>query len=170
MGDSAASGSVVAVELYDTQLSFLDRVVESGERGATRGDVLRTVLFEHVKQRLVGAPPYVGGTPVPDVLEAGFPAYGARRLELVLEPVTGRAVPVHRGEVLRIEQAVGGTLRRLQRLQPARVQLAEPTLTGLLASTDSLALGLRTRPTGCCLGRWVYPIKRTLRRWDFRWW
>jgi uncharacterized protein YcgI (DUF1989 family) len=97
------------VELYDTQLSFVDRVVEAGDHGATRAEVLRTTLVEHVNQRLAGAPPYVGGTPVPDVLEARHPAYGQKRLEVVLEPVTGKAVPVHRGEVLRIEQLVGGT-------------------------------------------------------------
>jgi uncharacterized protein len=110
MADATArAGSAAPVPLYETQLSFVDRVVESGEHGATREEVLRAILLEHVNQRLAGAPPYVGGTPVPDVLETKFPEYGEKRLEIVLEPVTGRALPVHRGEVLRIEQAVGGT-------------------------------------------------------------
>lgn len=100
---------MTAVQLYETQLSFLDRVVAGGEHGSSRAEVLRRTLREHVKQRLSGAAPYVGGTPVPDVLESPFPAYGEKRLEVVLEPVTGKAVPVYRGEVLRIEQLVGGT-------------------------------------------------------------
>jgi uncharacterized protein len=100
---------VASVELYDTQLGFLDQVVEAGEHGATREEALRGVLLEHVRDRLAGAGAYVGGTVRPDVLEAPFPDYGERRLALMLEPVTGKALPVHRGEVLRIEQEVGGT-------------------------------------------------------------
>ena len=35
-------------------------------------------------------------------------AYGEKRDEFVLQPVSGKALPVYRGEVLRIEQEVGG--------------------------------------------------------------
>jgi uncharacterized protein len=98
-----------SVELYETQLSFLDRVVDLETFGGTREDALRGILVEHIKDRLNGAGDYVGGTVRDDVLETGFPECGPKRLELVLEPVTGRAVPVYRGEVLRLEQAVGGT-------------------------------------------------------------
>jgi len=97
------------VELYETQLAFLDQVVERGGFGDTRAQALRGVLLEHVKDRLAGATAYVGGTVRDDVLEASFPDYGPKRLEITLEPVTGKALPVHRGEVLRIEQLVGGT-------------------------------------------------------------
>jgi hypothetical protein len=100
---------VARVELYETQLAFLDRVVEARTHGASREAAIRRVLLEHVRDRLAGAGAYVGGTVRSDVLEAQFPAYGRRRFELTLEPVTGKAVPVHRGEVLRIEQEVGGT-------------------------------------------------------------
>jgi uncharacterized protein len=100
---------MASVELYDTQLGFLDRVVEAGAHGVTREEALRAVLLEHVRDRLAGAGDYVGGTVRQDVLEAPFPDYGAKRLELTLQPVTGKALPVHRGEVLRIEQEVGGT-------------------------------------------------------------
>jgi len=104
------SGPAVAtVELYETQLGFLDRVVEAGRHGATREEAIRALLLEHVRDRLAGAGSYVGGTVQPDVLETPFPEYGASRFELTLEPVTGKAVPVYRGEVLRIEQEVGGT-------------------------------------------------------------
>ncbi len=98
-----------SVELYDTQVEFLDRVVGAGGRGATREEVLHNVLLEHVNDRLAGAGGYVGGTARYDVLETAFPEYGEKRWELILEPITGKAVPVMRGEVLRIEQVEGGT-------------------------------------------------------------
>jgi uncharacterized protein YcgI (DUF1989 family) len=100
---------IAGVELHETQAAFLDDVVSDGRHGATREEALRAALLEHVKDRLGGAPAYVGGTVVYDVLEAPFPEYGPNRLEHLLEPVTGKAVPVRRGEVLRIEQLVGGT-------------------------------------------------------------
>lgn len=100
---------MAAVELYETQVSFLDRVVDHGEHGSSREEVLRAILLEHVNQRLAGATDHVGGTAQLDVLETPFPEYGPKRLEVTLEPVTGKAVEVLRGEVLRIEQLVGGT-------------------------------------------------------------
>jgi uncharacterized protein YcgI (DUF1989 family) len=100
---------MATIELYATQLQFLDRVVADGAHGGTRADALRKVLREHVKQRLAGATAFVGGTARHDVLEAPAPTYGEGRLSHVLEPIEGKAVPVRRGEVLRIEQVVGGT-------------------------------------------------------------
>lgn len=99
---------MVQVELYATQLGFLDRVVNEAQFGSSRDEVLRTILVEHVNDRLAGVPEYVGGRAVDDVLEADFPTYGSSADRRVLEPVTGAAVPVHRGQVLRIEQLVGG--------------------------------------------------------------
>jgi uncharacterized protein len=99
----------VAVPLYETQRDFLDGVVAGGEHGSDRAAVLRAILLEHVNQRLDGVGPYVGGTAEPEVLETPFPEYGEKRLEITIEPVTGKAVEVYRGEVLRIEQLVGGT-------------------------------------------------------------
>jgi uncharacterized protein YcgI (DUF1989 family) len=100
---------VARVELHDTQVEFLDRIVAAGEHGSTREEVLHELLHRHVSDRLAGASGYVGGTPRQDVLEAEFPSYGEKRWELTLEPITGKAVPVMRGEVLRIEQVEGGT-------------------------------------------------------------
>ena len=100
---------MATVELFETQLSFLDRVVASGEHGDSREDAMRSVLLAHVAQRLGGVTDHVGGKAEPDVIETEMPDYGASRLEVVLEPVTGKAVEVRRGEVLRIEQLVGGT-------------------------------------------------------------
>jgi uncharacterized protein YcgI (DUF1989 family) len=100
---------VAPIDLYDTQLDFLDRVVDEGAHGTTRELALRNLLREHVKQRLAGATAYVGGTARHDVLATPAPEYGPARLTHVLEPIDGKAVPVRRGEVLRIEQVVGGT-------------------------------------------------------------
>jgi uncharacterized protein YcgI (DUF1989 family) len=100
---------MTTVELYETQLGFLDDAVARGDHGATREEALRGILMQHVKDRLNGASAYVGGTIRRDVLEAEPPEYGPKRFEQVLEPVTGKAVPVRRGEVLRIEQLEGGT-------------------------------------------------------------
>jgi uncharacterized protein len=100
---------VTSVQLHDTQVDFLDRVVEMGEHGASRDGVLHAVLLEHVNDRLAGAEAYVGGRAEYDVLDSAPPEYGDKRWELTLEPITGKAVPVMRGEVLRIEQAEGGT-------------------------------------------------------------
>jgi uncharacterized protein YcgI (DUF1989 family) len=99
----------VTVPFYDTQKDIIDRVARQGTFGPTRESAIRGSLMAHVADRLSGAPAYVGGTATPDVLAAPFPEYGARRYERVLQPVTGAAVPVRRGEVLRIEQVVGGT-------------------------------------------------------------
>lgn len=103
------SGATTAVELYDAQLSFLDEAVRRGELGDTREAALRGAVLAHVNDRLNGAHAFVGGKRTYDTLETRFPEYGEKRLEIVLEPVTGKAVPVHRGEVLRLEQLVGGT-------------------------------------------------------------
>jgi uncharacterized protein YcgI (DUF1989 family) len=100
---------MATVELYETQLSFLDRVVAEGEHGADREEVLKRLLLDHVSDRVGGAGEYVGGTAQLDVLETAYPEYGPKRYEHVLEPVTGKAIPVMKGEVLRIEQVVGGT-------------------------------------------------------------
>lgn len=100
---------MVSVELYETQLDFLDRVVATDEHGTSREEAIWSLVHAHIADRLDGASAYVGGGTRRDVLEAPFPDYGATRLEVVLEPVTGKAVPVQRGEVLRIEQLVGGT-------------------------------------------------------------
>src|SRR5262249_26132860 len=71
--------------------------------------LLRSLLREHVKQRLQGSGSiYVSGLAREDLLVAGAPLYGAPRLDITLEPVTGKAIPVYRGEVLRIEQVEGG--------------------------------------------------------------
>jgi uncharacterized protein YcgI (DUF1989 family) len=99
---------MIQVELYETQVTFLEQLTRDGRRGATREDALRTILLEHVNDRLQGAAAYIGGTVRDDVLRLDVPAYGARRFQRTLEPIMGKAMPVRRGEVLRIEQLVGG--------------------------------------------------------------
>jgi uncharacterized protein YcgI (DUF1989 family) len=99
----------VEVELYETQLAFLDRVIEERVPGLDREAALRWAFLEHIKDRLDGAGAYVGGRIQRDVLETTVPEYGPKRYQHRLEPITGKAVPVHRGEILRIQQTDGGT-------------------------------------------------------------
>jgi hypothetical protein len=101
--------STLDVELYDTQIGFLDRVIAERVPEMDREEALRWAVLEHVKDRLGGVATYVGGRIRRDVLRTPPPAYGPPRYEHTLEPVTGKAVPVRRGEVLRIEQTGGGT-------------------------------------------------------------
>lgn len=99
----------VTVPLYETQLGFLDRVAAERRNGDGRAESLRWALLEHVGQRLAGAGPYVGGASRFDVLETPAPRPGRARLSHSIEPIEGRAVPVRRGETLRIEQLGGET-------------------------------------------------------------
>lgn len=112
-GRPAFAGSVgdgvVTVPFYDTQLAFVESIAARGTIGSTREVVIEQAIVEHIADRLGGVQPFVGGTTTPDLLEVPFPRYGAARYETVLEPVTGIAAPVLTGEVLRIEQLVGGT-------------------------------------------------------------
>jgi uncharacterized protein len=104
-----AGGLTETVELHETQLRLLDEVVAAGDHGASREEALASVLMAHVAQRLDGEGAYVGGAARDDVLAGPRPAYGPAREQVVLEPVTGKALPVRAGEVLRIEQVEGGT-------------------------------------------------------------
>ncbi len=101
--------TTVDVELYDTQIGFLDRVIAERVPHLDREQALRWAVLEHVKDRLSGIGTYVGGAVQRDVLRTPFPEYGPPRYELTLKPVTGKAVPVRRGEVFRIAQTEGGT-------------------------------------------------------------
>ena len=96
----------LSVYINDNQLKVLDRVVEEGTQGNTREQVLQTTLREHVDHLVNGGTPYDGGSP--EFLEIKRPDYGPKRFDHIMEPVTGKAVPVYRGEVLRITQVVGG--------------------------------------------------------------
>lgn len=101
--------ATVEVELFDTQLGFLDRVIEERLERIERGQALTWALREHIKDRLTGESGYVGGRIQRDILRAEMPEYGPSRYQLTLDPVTGKAVPVMRGEIFRIEQLEGGT-------------------------------------------------------------
>ena len=94
------------VELYETQLALVDKIINEGAFGKTREEVLIASIAEHARYLLAG-----GGMfdmrPTPPV-EANMPQYGKLRFENILQPVTGIAVPVYKGEVLRIMQVEGG--------------------------------------------------------------
>lgn len=101
---------MITIPLYDTQLGFLDDIVATGSHGADREEVLRKALLGHVGQRMSGeASGFVGGSVRPEILRARKPRYGASRFRHQIDPIEGKAVPIRRGEVLRIEQLRGET-------------------------------------------------------------
>jgi len=88
------------------QLELIDRVVKEGKFGSTRAEVLNAAVLEHVKYLMEGGHVFDSG--LPNTLEVDKPRYGKKREEFVLPPIEGRALPVYKGEVLRIEQLEGG--------------------------------------------------------------
>ena len=95
----------LSIRINENQLKVLDDVVNEGTLGTSREQVLQTTLIQHVEHLLRGGTPYDSGEP--DMLEIRKPNYGAPRFDFVMEPVTGKAVPVYQGEVLRLTQVVG---------------------------------------------------------------
>ena len=88
------------------QLDLIDRVVKEGKFGNTRDKVLNTAVVEHAKYLMTGGHVFDSG--LPSTLDVKKPRYGKAREDFVLEPIEGRALPVLKGEVLRIEQIRGG--------------------------------------------------------------
>lgn len=88
-------------------LILIDRVVEAGMLGRTREDVLNSAVIEHARFLLTGGTPF--RPPPPGAVEVETPIYGPIREEFVIPPITGKALPVRSGEVLRISQVEGGT-------------------------------------------------------------
>ena len=88
-------------------LALIDKVVEAGMLGNSRGDVLKASVVEHVRFLVAGGTPFRTGPP--GFVEVDTPTYGAVREELIIQPITGKAIPVRSGEVLRISQVEGGT-------------------------------------------------------------
>lgn len=93
-------------ELYATQLALLDRVMDRGEYGHKREEVLRKVVAEHIREQK--EPGQYVSRWNDEIVELEYPDYGKKRVDITLQPVTGKALPVLRGEVLRIEQVEGG--------------------------------------------------------------
>jgi len=94
------------IDLFETYLQLIDRVVSEGTYGKSREEVLNAIVLEHAKHLLAGGGPYDTGGQT--ILEVVKPQYGAKRDDFVLQPVTGKAIPLYKGEVLRITQEVGG--------------------------------------------------------------
>ncbi|MBI2848772.1 MAG: urea carboxylase-associated family protein [Chloroflexi bacterium] len=94
------------VNATETHLVLLDRLVGEGTLGDTREKVLRSILVDHARHLLSGGSPTdTGGW---HTLQVRKPEYGPKRYDETLQPVTGKALPVYRGEVLRIVQVEGG--------------------------------------------------------------
>lgn len=88
-------------------LDLIDRVLESGKLSKSREDVLNSAVIEHARSLLTGGTSFDLGSP--GVVEVDTLVYGPVREDLVLPPITGKAIPVHAGEVLRVSQVKGGT-------------------------------------------------------------
>ena len=95
------------VNFYETQVQLLDKVVSEGTLGKSREDVLRSVVLEHAKHILAGGTAF--DLAPGEVIEVDKPDYGKTRYDQVLEPITGVAVPLYKGEVIKIMQVEGGT-------------------------------------------------------------
>lgn len=88
------------------QWTLVDHVSTEGVLGADPGTVIRGALREHAEHMASGGSAYgVGGR---RVLDFPRPAYGDVCSEARIPPATGKAIPVRRGEVLRITQVEGG--------------------------------------------------------------
>lgn len=95
------------VTATEYQLQLIDRVVGEGTNGKNRSEVLNAVVLEHAMYLASGGEPDDrGGGQV--ILEVGKPNYGAKRDAFLLQPITGKAVPVYKGEVFRVVQVEGG--------------------------------------------------------------
>ncbi len=94
------------VELYATQVKLLDEIVAEGKYGKTREEVLRATIREHANYLLIGGGMFDFGPRT--VVETKKPKYGEKRYDYLIQPVTGVAVPVYKGEVIRIKQTEGG--------------------------------------------------------------
>jgi uncharacterized protein YcgI (DUF1989 family) len=95
------------ITVNEWQLSLIDAVCAKGKFGQTREGVLQHAIFEHARYVAAGGGPYDLGDP--GVFEIDAPEYGPLRDEILIKPITGKAIPVHAGEVLRIIQVEGGT-------------------------------------------------------------
>ena len=93
--------------LSEWQLELIERVRSGGKYGATIEEVLNNGVHQHVRYLANGGGMYDQGDP--GVVEVEPITYGPLRWEHVMEPVTGKAIPVRAGELLRISQVDGGT-------------------------------------------------------------
>ncbi len=95
------------VTASEYQLQLIDRVVEGGTYGKDRSAVLNSIVLEHAMYLATGGEPddMGGGQDILEVIKAD---YGPKRNRFILEPITGKAVPVYKGEVFRVVQVEGG--------------------------------------------------------------
>ena len=93
--------------LTEWQLQLIDRVCSSGKFGKTREDVVNAIVIEHARHIAAGGTQFDQGHP--GTLEVDPLEYGSLREEILIRPVTGKAIPVYAGEVLQVSQVEGGT-------------------------------------------------------------
>jgi hypothetical protein len=94
------------VTATEYQLQLIDKVVGEGTYGKTRSEVLNSVALEHAMYLAAGGEPddtkylSAGGrrddTGGQVILEVVKPNYGPKRDGFLLQPITGKAVPVYK--------------------------------------------------------------------------
>jgi uncharacterized protein YcgI (DUF1989 family) len=97
---------MIRVELTRAQWALLQRTSQEGVFGQEAADVLKGALAAHSAHVEGGGSPYaIAGR---RIIESRVPSYGGLKYETEVAPATGKAIPVKRGEVLRLTQTVGG--------------------------------------------------------------
>jgi uncharacterized protein YcgI (DUF1989 family) len=97
---------LISIDMTQAQRALLSRTIEEGIFGDSAPEVLKRALAAHSKHVESGGSPYaVAGR---RILESKMPSYSKMKYDTRVGPATGKAIPVHRGEVLRISQTVGG--------------------------------------------------------------
>jgi uncharacterized protein YcgI (DUF1989 family) len=97
----------LSVSFNNQQLELLQRHAGADGFGADLPEVIEAI-FRLFYRSVAREPTRVSSPPAAQEYQLSPVTYGALRYEEVLQPVTGRAIPVSRGEILRISQVESG--------------------------------------------------------------
>jgi uncharacterized protein YcgI (DUF1989 family) len=95
--------ATVAVKLDQQQRKLVELLRDEGTCGTTDGEIIRNAVLDYLEQQSQPRP--ATHEAEPERRRTAEP--GNRRFDQTLQPVSGRAVPVYKGEVLRITQVEG---------------------------------------------------------------
>lgn len=101
------ASSSVQITFTEQQLDLLRRQAQAAGKDVTRlvSEYLARAGSTNLEPRQMRMGPGVGSQPPPSLDDAGL---GESRARFRFDPVSGKAIPMRRGEVLRIEQLSGG--------------------------------------------------------------
>lgn len=98
----------IELHLNQQQREIVKKLREEHYGDASDGDVVKGAFLGFVDSRLQPQAASASTEPSAEPQQPPVPTYGSLREDLRLEPVTGKALPVHKGEVLRIVQEEDG--------------------------------------------------------------